>query len=448
MTRRSRMLLLPILLATSMPAGAQPGPNGPMARPPAASLDAPARREIVAAVARAMRERYVFPDIGELAAKKIAAALDTGDYDALSDPVAFANRLSADLAVVAHDKHLHIASMNGPPGPPPGAGPMPVSEVGITRADRLPGDIGYIELIGFPPPELFKPVLDRALAALKGSKALIIDVRRNHGGAPPSVDYLVSYLLPSDQRIEINDFLDRVPNSNRFTRQRMMSEPTPFSFAGVPVFVLTSNETFSGGEEFSYDIQALKRGTLIGEVTGGGANPVDGVPLGHGMMGMIPFGRPENPITNTNWEGVGVQPDVAVAANDALKVALQRLGQAPVGKIETASMQQVFTPRTTAQPGSEAALRQLIAGYASGQLNEALMTSEAAIHLRDMLPQARATLASLGALKSVSFRQTDPIGASQYDLSFERGTATMALFLDPGGKIFFASPIMPGPAPR
>jgi len=446
--RRSTIALLPLLLAVSVPAGAQPGPNGPngpMAQ--VSSLDAPARREIVAAVARAMRDRYVFPDVGELAAKKITAALDAGDYDKLSDPVAFANRLSADLAAVAHDKHLNIGSLSGPHGPPPGAGPMPLSEVGITRADKLPGDIGYIELIGFPPPELFKPVLDRALAALKGSKALIIDVRRNGGGAPPSVDYLVSYLLPSGQKIEINDFLVRVPNSNTFTRQRMMSEPTPFSFAGVPVYVLTSKGTFSGGEEFSYDIQALKRGTLVGEVTGGGANPVDGVPLGHDMMGMIPFGRPENPITNTNWEGVGVQPDVAVVAGDALKVALQRLGQAPMDRIEAASRERVFSPRTTAQPGSEAALRQLIAGYTSGQIDQAIMTPEAAIHLREMLPQARATLASLGALKSVRFLEADPIGANRYELSFERGTAIIALFLDPGGKIFFASPIMP-PAPR
>ena len=444
MARRSMSVFLPLLLAASMPAGAQPGRNGPMTETP--SLNASARREIVAAVARAMRERYVFPDVGELAAKKITAALDAGDYDALSDPAALANRLTADLAAVAHDKHLSIGGMDGPHGPP-GAGPPPMTEVGIVRADRLPGDIGYIELIAFPPPELFKPVLDRALAALKGSKALIIDVRRNGGGTPQSVDYLVGYLLPSDQRIEISDFLARVPNSNTFTRQRVMSEPTPFSFAGVPVYVLISKETFSGGEGFAYDLQALKRGTLIGEVTGGGANAVDGVPLGHDLMGMIPFGRPENPITKTNWEGVGVQPDVAAAADDALKVALQRLGQAPVAKIEAVSRDRVFTPRTAAQPGSERALRQLIAGYAEGKLDETIMTSEAAARLRQMLPQTRAALASLGALKSVRFLEADPIGANRYELSFERGTAIIALFLDPGGKIFFASPIMP-PAPR
>ena len=444
MTRKSMTILLPLLFAASMPAGAQPGPNGPMAQPSA--LDAPARREIVAAVARAMRERYVFPDVGELAAKKITAALAAGDYDALSDPATLASRLTADLTAVAHDKHLSVGGMDGPHGPP-GAGPVPATEVGIVRADKLPGDIGYIELIAFPPPELFKPVLDRALAPLKGSKALIIDVRRNGGGTPQSVDYLVSYLLPFDQRTEINDFLARVPNSNTFTRQRVMSEPTPFSFAGVPAYVLISKETFSGGEGFAYDLQALKRGTLIGEVTGGGANAVDGVPLGHDLMGMIPFGRPENPITKTNWEGVGVQPDVATAADDALMAALQRLGQAPVGKIEIASRERVFTPRATAQPGSETALRRLIAGYASGKVDEAIMTSEAAIHLREMVPQAQARLASLGALKSVSFREVDPIGASRYELSFERGTAIMALFLDPKGKIFFASPLMP-PAPK
>ncbi len=91
----------------------------------------------------------------------------------------------------------------------------------------------------------------------------------------------------------------------------------------VPVFVLTSSETFSGGEEFTYNIQTQKRGLIIGEITGGGANPGGMFPAGNGIAVFIPLGRAINPITKTNWEGVGVKPDVEIPADDALDRALE-----------------------------------------------------------------------------------------------------------------------------
>jgi hypothetical protein len=89
-----------------------------------------------------------------------------------------------------------------------------------------------------------------------------------------------------------------------------------------PVFVLTSQQTFSGGEELAYDLQSLQRAVLVGEVTGGGANPARGVPLGDSFVAGIPFAHPVNPFTNANWEGVGVQPDLAAPAERAFDVAL------------------------------------------------------------------------------------------------------------------------------
>jgi len=98
-----------------------------------------------------------------------------------------------------------------------------------------------------------------------------------------------------------------------------------------PVFVLTSGWTFSGGEELVYDIKARKRGLAIGETTAGGANPGGLQPLGHGFLAFIPVGYAVNPVTGTNWEGVGVQPDVPTSAGDALAqahtMALDRLLQ-------------------------------------------------------------------------------------------------------------------------
>jgi hypothetical protein len=437
---RAALMLLTLLLATAAPSTAQPMPGAPPGSTPTTPLDAAARRDLVEKLGQALRERYVFPEVAERAAAKITAALAAGDYDALVDPVAFTARLSADVATVAHDKHLNVFALAAPPPVPGPAGPMPRAEAGIVRADKLAGGIGYIEVIGFPPPGRFKPVLDRAMAGLKGSRALIIDARRNGGGDPASVSYLVSTLLPPEPSVEINVIVARTPNTTAFTRTPFRNARTPISLAGVPVIILTSKTTFSGGEELAYDVQSLKRGTLIGEVTGGGANPTGGVPLGHGVMAAIPFGRAENPITGTNWEGRGVRPDVAAPADRALAVALQRLGQKPVADIAAASLAQVFTLRTDPRPGSEAAMRQLIAGYRSGNPDYANMMPGAAGQVHGSLPQMQARLATLGELKSIRFRQPDMMDGDEFEMSFANGALIMAVVLDPEGKIAAVGP--------
>jgi retinol-binding protein 3 len=91
-----------------------------------------------------------------------------------------------------------------------------------------------------------------------------------------------------------------------------------------PIYVLISNETFSGGEELAYDLQRLNRAKLIGETTGGGANPAEGHDLDDWFHIAIPFGRPINPVTKTNWEGVGVVPDIPVPASEALEDGRRR----------------------------------------------------------------------------------------------------------------------------
>ena len=447
MTRRPFVMFLPLLFAASCaPSVAmQATPASETAVATSSTLDANGRRDVVAKLGEELRERYVYPNIGEQAASKINAALAAGDYDTLADPNVFAARLSADVDVIAHDKHLKIWS-NGTPSPPPSGagGGMPPTEAGITRADRLLGGIGYIEVTGFPPPHLFKRVLDRAMSSLAGSHALIIDVRRNGGGSPEAVAYLVSFLIAPGR--PINDIVSRVEKTNDFKRDSYSSVPTPVSFAAAPVYVLTSNATFSGGEEFAYDVQALKRGTLIGEVTGGGANPTGFVDLGHRVGATIPFGRAENPVTKTNWEGRGVQPDVSVPANGALRVALERAGQQPVSEISAASLQQVFAPRSTPLPGSETALRQLIAGYVSGKPDYAAMTPELADMTRRRLSDLQAEFSPLGELRSMKFHGPDMLGGDEYELDFANGARMMALVLDPDRKILAASTLMPLPA--
>jgi hypothetical protein len=443
------LMFLSLISSSSATAVAtQTAPSVPFGAILTTAIDGNVRHDVVVKLSDALRDNYIFPDVGEKAAQRINAELAAGAYDDLFDPKAFATSLTSDIAAVAHDKHLSISSIGAPPGAPPSGRPlMPSAEAGITRADELPGRVGYIEVVSFPPLSRFKPTLDKAMLALKGSRALIIDDRRNGGGSPDGVAYLVSFLISPKQSVEINDIVSRVPKTNNFTRERLSSQPTPVSFATIPVYVLTSNRTFSGGEEFAYDVQTHKIGKIVGEITGGGANPTGGVDLGNGFLAMIPFGRAENPITKTNWEGRGVQPDIAVAAQDALKAALTRLGQKPVLDITNASLKQVFAPRSTPLPGTETAARQLIAGLVSGNPDYASMTPDFADLTREQLPMLRKTLLALGELRYIKFQGTGMMGGDEYLLAFTKGAMIVGVMLDPQGKVAGAL-LRPAPAQR
>jgi hypothetical protein len=435
--RRRHVLMSSLLLVmpSALPALAQPA-----APASASALDPAARRQIVEEFARAMREHYVFPDRGEQVAAGAMAALASGKYDSAGTPAELARRLSADASAVTRDKHLGVFSMEEPHGEGPPR-QMPAAEAGIARADELGGGIGYIEVIGFPPLSFSKQVIDRVMSGLSGSRALIFDLRRNGGGDPESVAYLVSFLVPPNR--PINDIVSRVEKTSDTTRQSFRSVRTPVSFVDVPVYVLTSKETFSGGEEFAYDVQALKRGTLIGETTGGGANPVGPVDLGHGVVAMIPFGRAENPITKTNWEGVGVRPDVSVAADAALGAALARAGSKPIPDIAAASTKRLFTPRTLPLPGSEAALRRLLAAIAGGAAIQDIVTPELASMIQPQLSEHRAELAGLGELVSVDFWRPTPFGGDEYKLTFANGRRKTVLVTDDNGRIVGILPLAP-----
>jgi len=445
--RHSALMFFGLLACPLAAAPTQPEANPPPIAAQASAIDSNVRRDVVAKLGDALRDKYIYPDVGQKAAEKISASLAAGEYDNLADPSAFAARLSADVAAIAHDKHMSVSSMNGPPPSPGGpVGAMPRSEAGVVRADKLPGGVGYIEVIGFPPLPAFKPTVDKAMSVLKGSRALIIDDRRNMGGSPDAVGYFVSYLIPPNQSIEINDIVSRLPKTNNFDHKKSYSEPTPVNFANIPVYVLTSKNTFSGGEEFAYDVQTHKLGKIVGEVTGGGANPTGPVELGHGFVASIPWGRAANPITKTNWEGRGVQPDIMVPASDALKVALTRLGQKPSADIATASLKQVFAPRSTPLPGSEAVTRQFIAGLASGNPDYDAMTPEFASFNREHLPTLRETfLLPLGELRSIKFEEVGMMGGDEYRASFANGAIIVAVMLDGNGKVAGAM-MRPAPA--
>jgi hypothetical protein len=268
-----------------------------------------ARSEIVGALGTRLREQYVFPDVAQTVAAALVAKLRRGGYDTMSTPEALEAALTTDLRALGKDSHLRVRFQpRFHPGPPPGSAPAPaeVAEMraamaqrgfGIARVQRLAGNIGYLDIRGFFPTEFAAPAISAAMTLLGGTDALIIDLRSNGGGEPETVAYLLSHFFAEGDARHLNDIYNRLDGTTRsyWTVPSVGARYTP------PIFVLTSHNTFSGGEEFAYDVKTQKRGTLVGEVTGGGANPGDYVPLARGFIAFIPTGRAINPITKTNW---------------------------------------------------------------------------------------------------------------------------------------------------
>jgi hypothetical protein len=411
-----------------------PGPPPP--------FDAAARSAAVASAAAALRSRYVSPEMGERAAVAIETALKNGSYDDLAQPQAFADKLTADLrAVTNNDQHIQV--LGG--GPPPGAqGPPVRSEGGVVRADRLAGNVGYLLVASLGPAPLFNPALDRSMAALKDTKALIVDARDLAGGTVPSVSYLVSYFIKSDKPVHLSDIVSRTPGTETYTTNELWSVPTPFSYSGK-TYVLTSHRTLSAGEMFAYDLQALKLATIVGETTAGAANAAGVVPLGPGLALMLSGGRTQNAVTGTNWEGVGVKPEVSVPSADALKAALEQLKQKPrAADIETLSQARLFAPRSTPQPGTEAAVRRLSEENARGEPNYDLMSPEMAQVTRAQLEGLKNMFSGFGAIKSVKFVEVDPQGADTYEVGYTNATMLWTILLGPDGKTVMAG-LRPAP---
>jgi C-terminal processing protease CtpA/Prc len=179
------------------------------------------------------------------------------------------------------------------------------------KAERLPSNIGLLKFNGFADPAVCGPTATAAMNFLENVDALIFDMRDNGGGDPKMVAYISTYLFADVTHL--NDLYLRKEDTT--TQYWTLPYVPGKRLAGKPVFILTSKRTFSGAEEFTYNLKNLKRATIIGETTGGGAHPVSGHRIDDHFIIGVPFARAVNPISKTNWEGTGVEPDVKDHAN-------------------------------------------------------------------------------------------------------------------------------------
>jgi hypothetical protein len=290
----------------------------------------PIEHELIDAIAQAIEENYVYPDKGASAARLLRDSITAGTYDNIQGEM-LAGMISD--AMVEHTEDLHFDVRVLPQGwTPPQSDDeaqqrqAPSAPYGFNSIKRLDGNIGYVELNGFNRADYIGDTVEAAMRLMQGSDALIFDLRRNGGGDPNAVALITSYLYDPSEPVHINSLYSR-PDDKTTDYWTHANINTELAMPDVPVYVLTSNYTFSAAEEFSYNLRNLQRATLVGQTTGGGAHPVDSI-LFHSettdrhYMVVLPSARAISPITGTNWEGVGVQPHLECDADDALDQAL------------------------------------------------------------------------------------------------------------------------------
>lgn len=308
-----------------------------------------------------LEKNFVFPEKGTAMKIMLQENLAKGSYFKLTLEE-FATVVYKDLQGISPDKHMRVdvfperpLANNGSPQSQNGKNPQKINP--FKKIEFLPGNIAWVVLDNFPNPAICDDYVISTMNTISSAKAVIFDLRNNGGGSPLLVQLILSYLL--EPKTHYNSVFNRIKNT--ISEYRTYQINTGFESEGgigsdnkegklngkinssglikAPVYVLTAKRTFSAAEEFAYDIQSIKRGKIVGNSTGGGAHQMNGFGV-HGRIGMlIPYTRPINPFTGTDWEGTGVKPDIEVNANDALKTAhadalktLQQMETTPEGK--------------------------------------------------------------------------------------------------------------------
>jgi len=295
------------------------------------TIDQAEKIQVIDSIAMFMSEKYVFPDKGTEMGELVKANLKAGNYDDIEDPDEFAQQLSEDLLTINGDRHIGVMYI-----------PERIAMIKKAEADEnnkeledlekrysefnnfnfkeiriLPGNVGYLKFNSFMDASVAGPTAVAAMNFLAHTDALIIDMTENGGGSPSLIQLITTYFFPDSEHL--NSFYIR--DGDKIEQFWTLTHVPGERLTETDLYVLTSSRTFSGAEEFSYNLKHLERATLVGETTGGGAHPVATYIINDNFMVRVPFGRAINPITETNWEGTGVSPHVQTSQADAFNTA-------------------------------------------------------------------------------------------------------------------------------
>jgi hypothetical protein len=283
------------------------------------------RERTVRSVAEALTDVYVYPELGRAMADTLLHRQSQGVYGDLTKAGALADQLTDDAVSVSGDLHVWVEAQNPMVQVSSDPANRDISELrrdnfDFKEARVLKDNIGCIKFDMIHDEEEAQEIMAAALADVAECDALVIDLRDNIGGEWGTAGLLLGHVLPPGTIV-----------SRIFDREGALVEeravPTaipgkPFG-ADVPVYVLTSDRTGSAAEALAYTLKHMGRATVVGEVTRGMAHPSKEIVVNDYFRTSIPYLRSENVNTGTDWERVGVIPDIDVPPGDALKAAVE-----------------------------------------------------------------------------------------------------------------------------
>ncbi|CAI2767174.1 S41 family peptidase [Flavobacterium collinsii] len=294
------------------------------------------KKETILKIDSLIQKEYIFPEKAKLMGDHLKKAYKENKFKKYDLLDSFAVALTKEIRFINNDKHLRIKPKFIPEKDKANS-TKDSYEVylhnltdnrklanGFKEVKIIDGNIGYLKFNYFI--EETEQTIDSYMELLSKTDAIVVDLRTNGGGSPKTVQYLCSYFFK--QPLLLNTLYFRKGN---FTEEFKVIEVSGKKRTDVPLFIITGARTFSGAEEFSYNMQTQKRATLVGEVTGGGANPGDILEVNSLLEIFIPTGTAINPITKTNWEGIGVIPEYKTTKDSAYNKTIELAAKAAEG---------------------------------------------------------------------------------------------------------------------
>lgn len=288
-------------------------------------------RDIILNVVKEVKEKidshYVLKEKREVIVSYIDKQLKSGVYFQQLNTDSLCKRLTEDLRQVSKDKHLYVEYLESEKSKvgfdwDAWAKRERIEEIeknfGFTSLEILKGNVGYMKIVECMNPDRGLKAVTAALLFIENTKGLIIDLRGNGGGYGGLQELILTSYF-SEEPVHISTFYSNDAPPNK-------SYTLPFTIGkrreGTPLYIIIDKKTGSAAEFFAYTLQTFKKAIIIGEPSAGAAHMNSYYSLGNNFRISVSTGAPKNPVTNTNWEGIGIIPDVIETPANAKEKAL------------------------------------------------------------------------------------------------------------------------------